>query len=123
MDSLIPVPWAHIVFGEQAMFRAAERIYELPQFVPRHWDLDVTGKKKPNKWRQWSSFREQGYINQLDLNTFRSLVKRAGFEIARLDMHSFSGAALRRAVGRTLMRVPLIGEYFVSYTTIELRRP
>jgi hypothetical protein len=123
MDSLIPVPWAHVLFGQKAMFRAAERLYDLPQFVPRHWDLDANGKKRPNKWKQWSSFREQGYINELDVRTFRSLVEQAGLEIARLDMHSFSGSLLRRAVGSTLMKMPLIGEYFVSYTTIQLVRP
>ena len=51
MESLIPIPWAHVIFGERAMFRAAEMIYDLPEFVPRHWDLDERGKKKPNKWR------------------------------------------------------------------------
>jgi len=123
MESLITVPWAHVLFGQEAMFRAAERLYELPEFVPRHWDLDADGKKKANKWRQWSSFREQGYINELDLGTFRSLVREAGLEIDRLHAHSFGGSSLRRAIGRTLMGLPLIGEYFMSYTTIELGRP
>ena len=47
MESLIPIPWAHIIFGEEAMFRAAERIYDHPDFVPRHWDVDENGAKKP----------------------------------------------------------------------------
>lgn len=123
MESLIPVPWAHILFGQNAMFRAAERIYELPQFVPRHWDLDENGHKKPNKWKNWSSFREQSYINELDIKTFRSLAAAAGFVVARFETHSFGGSPLRRAVGRTLMKMPLIGEYFISYTVIELLRP
>lgn len=120
MESLIPVPWAHVFFGQRAMFRAAERLYDLPDFVPRHWDLDADGNKKPNKWRQWSSFREQAYINELDIKTFRSIVRTSGLEVARLKTHSFGGAPLRRAIGRTMMKVPLIGEYFVSYTVIEL---
>ena len=60
MESLIPVPWAHVLFGQEAMFRAAARMYELPEFVPRHWDLDAQGQKKPNKWCKWSSFQQQG---------------------------------------------------------------
>ncbi|MEZ5532063.1 MAG: methyltransferase domain-containing protein [Steroidobacteraceae bacterium] len=123
MESLIPVPWAHILFGQRAMFRAAERIYDLPQFVPRHWDLDPGGKKKTNKWRNWSSFKEQGYINELDLKTFRQLVRSAGLKIARLDTHSFGGSYLRRTIGNSLMKLPIVGEYFVSFTTIELLRP
>lgn len=123
MEALIPIPWAHVVFGERAMFRTAEAVYDMPEFVPRHWDLDENGSKKPNKWRAWSSFREQGYINQLDIPELRWLAHNANLEIPRLETHSFSGSALRRFVGQSLMALPIIGEYFVSYTIIELRRP
>ena len=123
MEVLIPVPWAHVVFGQNAMFRTAELIYDLPEFTPRHWDLDEDGKKKPNKWRAWSSFKEQAYINELDIRSFRELAHKAGFRIERLECHSFGGSRLRRAIGKMLMNMPLIGEYFVSYAVIELVRP
>lgn len=123
MESLIPVPWAHVLFGQNAMFRSAEAIYDLPEFVPRHWDLDDGGKKKPNKWRAWSSFKEQGYINELDLSGFRAAVKDAGLTVTRLDKHSFTGSYGRRAMGRALMKFPLVGEYFLSFAAIELTRP
>lgn len=123
MESLIPVPWAHLIFGERAMFRAAEMIYDRPEFVPRHWDLDEHGNKRPNKWRAWSSFKEQGYINELDERTFLNLARSAGFEVARLERHSFGGSRMRQAMGRILMGMPLVGEYFVSFTIIELLRP
>ena len=122
MEALIPIPWAHVLFGERAMFRTAEKIYDLPGFVHRHWDLDADGRKKPNKWRAWSSFEEQGYINKLDMPTFENLAQTAGFRIDRLELHSFGGSNLRRLIGRTLMNLPWIGEYFVSYATIELVR-
>lgn len=122
MESLIPIPWAHVIFGERAMFRAAEKIYDLPEFVPRHWDLDSIGNKKPNKWRAWSSFEEQGYINKLDVSSFMKMVRASGFQVDRLKLHSFGGSALRRAAGRTLMSLPLLGEYFVSYAVIELKK-
>lgn len=123
MESLIPVPWAHVLFGQRAMFRAAERIYDLPEFVPRHWDLDAEGRKRPNKWRQWSSFKQQGYINELDVASLRRMVPQAGLQIARLERRSFSGSAMRRTLGKALMAMPVVGEYFVSYTCIELVRP
>ncbi|MDE2049680.1 MAG: class I SAM-dependent methyltransferase [Gammaproteobacteria bacterium] len=122
MESLIPIPWAHVIFGQEALFRAAERIYDLPQFVPRHWDLDAAGARKPNKWRAWSSFKEQGYINELDLRGFRSLVHEAGLRIERMEKHSFGGAPLRRSLGRMLMSIPVVGEYFLSFALIELRK-
>ncbi len=123
MEALIPIPWAQFIFGERAMFRAAEMIYELPDFVPRHWDLDEQGSKKPNKWGAWSSFKEQGYINKLDVATFRTLAASAGFAMPRMEKRSFGGSLLRRKIGDALMRVPAVGEYFLSYAIIELRRP
>lgn len=122
MESLIPIPWAHVIFGQEAMLRAAERIYDLPEFVPRHWDRDAAGAKKPNKWRAWSSFAQQGYINELDLNGFRALTRAAGLQIARMKKHSFGGPPLRRGLGRMLMAVPVLGEYFLSFAVIELRK-
>jgi SAM-dependent methyltransferase len=123
MEALIPVPWAHVIFGQGAMFEAAQRMYDSPRFVPRHWDIDDQGQKKPNKWKNWSSFKEQGYINELDNATFRNLVREAGLEIVSLETRSFGGSAWRRGLGWLLMHIPLIGEYFVSYTVIALRRP
>ena len=123
MEALIPIPWAHVMFGERAMFRAAEKIYDLPEFVPRHWDLDDDGNKKPNKWQAWSSFEEQGYINKLDVDTFQKIAHDVGFEVARFDSHSFGGSPIRKAMSRVLMKMPVVGEYFLSFAIIELLRP
>jgi SAM-dependent methyltransferase len=120
MEALIPLPWAHFIFGQAAMFRTAEMIYDLPEFTPRHWDLDEQGKKKPNKWRQWSNFREQGYINELTLREFSHVARDLGFKIDRFEQHSFGGTAPRRMLGSLLMR--LFGEYFVSFAVVELVR-
>lgn len=120
MEALIPIPWAHVLFGQRAMFRTAEAIYDLPSFQPRHWDLDATGQKKPNKWRQWSSFKEQDFINELDVPTFERLAHEASLRVTRLDKRSFGGNGARRAVGEFAKSLPLVGEYFVMYTLIEL---
>lgn len=123
MESLVPIPWAHVIFGERAMFRAAEAIYDLPEFEPRHWDLDEGGRKKPNKWRAWSSFREQGYINKLDVADFRDLAICANFEIVRFELHGFGGSSARKSLSGALMRMSVVGQYFISYVLIELQRP
>ena len=101
------IPWAHVIVGERAMLRAAEMIYDLPEYVPRHWDPDEHGHKKGNKWRAWTTLDEQGYINNPDVAEFRRLVRDAGFRIARDDAHSVGGSRLQRAAGRMLMSVPL----------------
>ena len=121
MESLIPVPWAHYLFGEKAMFEAAAAIYDHANFVPRHWDLDESGNKKPNKWKQWSTFAEQAYVNELDVKTFEDLATGAGFNIDRLQRRSFAGPKWRQTIGKVLMST--IGEAFVMSAVIELEKP
>ncbi|MEP0393414.1 MAG: class I SAM-dependent methyltransferase [Erythrobacter sp.] len=123
MEALIPLPWAHVLFGEKAMFRTAQAIYDDPNFVPRHWDLNRDGSKKPNKWSQWSSFAEQGYVNGLDIADFRTMVRSVGLKIERLDKSGFGQSGAKKAIGDTLMALPILGEYATSYTVIALEKP
>ena len=95
MEALIPIPWAQYLFGERAMFEAAERLYDDPAFRPRHWDLDEAGRKLPNKWRQWRSFAAQAYVNELSTRDFRAMAREAGFSFA---MNGMASAATRRAL-------------------------
>ncbi|UAB77572.1 class I SAM-dependent methyltransferase [Erythrobacter sp. SCSIO 43205] len=123
MEALIPLPWAHVLFGEKAMFRTAAAIYDNPDFVPRHWDLNPDGTKKPNKWTQWESFAEQAYVNGLDIADFRKMVAYAGLEIARLERSGFGYSGVKKAIGDALMALPVLGEYATSFTVIALEKP
>nr|WP_298929272.1 class I SAM-dependent methyltransferase [uncultured Erythrobacter sp.] len=125
MEALIPLPWAHVVFGEKAMFRTAATIYDDPNFVPRHWDLDASGQKKPNKWTQWESFEEQAYVNELDIKNFRRMVSDAGLTIDRMDRSGFGGGGTgaKKALGDMMMALPVLGEYATSYAVIALEKP
>ncbi|MEP2734717.1 MAG: class I SAM-dependent methyltransferase [Erythrobacter sp.] len=123
MEALIPIPWAHVIFGEKAMFGAAAAIYDDPDFVPRHWDLDADGNKKPNKWKQWRSFKAQAYVNELDLPTFRKLARTAGFTIDRLETSGFGRSGVKKVVGDAAMALPILGEYATSFTVIALEKP
>lgn len=123
MEALIPVPWAHVIFGEKAMFRAAAAIYDDPGFVPRHWDLNPDGTKKPNKWSRWESFAEQGYVNALDIAGFRKMVRSAGLKIDRFEKSGFGQSGAKKALGKSLMALPILGEYATSYTVIALEKP
>ncbi len=91
--------------------------------MPRHWDLDEHGQKKPNKWKAWSSFEERGFINDLSIRGFRRMAIDSGFVVDRMDLRSFGGPPLRNFVGTALKILPFIGSYFVSSVMVELRRP
>ena len=94
-----PDSMAHVLFGEQALFETAERLYDDPDFIPRKWDLDENGKKKPNKWTQWRTFSEQGYVNELTIPEFRAMASRTGFRISRQDDYGFAKPAQKKRSG------------------------
>ena len=120
MESLIPLPWAHLVFSERTMFRACASLYDAPDFVPRLWDRDPeTGEKKPNKWRHQQRFHP--FLNRLTRRAFDGYVRKAGLTIARRETHGFGGSPLRRAT-RCLIPVPALGECFVSFFVYELTK-
>lgn len=123
MEALIPVPWAQYLFGEKAMFEAAERIYDDPGFVPRHWDKDEDGNKLPNKWKAWRSFAEQAYVNELTTMRFKKMLKQVGFSIVRFER--FGLASSRKGIGAVtgaVSRIPYFGEFITSYVIIEIQR-
>jgi len=123
MESLVPIPWARYLFGERAMFEAAEMLYDDPAFVPRHWDKDTQGNKLPNKWREWRSFSEQGYVNELTTYEFDEMLDDAGFSVTRYER--FGLMSSRKAIGAItglLARLPYVGEYLTSYVIMELKR-
>jgi SAM-dependent methyltransferase len=122
MEAMVPIPWAHVIFGQRAMLKAAARIYDSDAFKPMSWHLDQDGNKKPNKWKTWASFKEQGYINELTQRRFRAIMKSVGLDVTRFDAKTFSGSFLRRAIGGTLVRVPVIGEFMTSYYVVECAR-
>lgn len=122
MESLIPVPWAHHVFGEKAMMRAAERVYDSKEYVHRPWDLKEDGSVAPNKWRQWSSFQDQGYINKLSVRDFLRMVEHVGFRVDRFEPYGFISSPAKRAVSEVLMKLPTLRDYFTSFVIVELVR-
>lgn len=123
MDALIPLPWAHVLFGERALFEACEALYDDPAFQPRHWDLDARGEKLPNKWRQWRSFSEQGYVNELTTAQFRAMAAKVGFRFIRFERHGlFSSRPSLGRFTRVLARIPWLGEYLTSHVIVELQK-
>jgi len=123
MNALVPIPWAHRLFGQRALFEAAEALYDHPDFQPRHWDLDDAGQRLPNKWRQWRSFAEQGYVNELSERRFRHLARAAGFVITRYEPHGIlSNKRAIAPITRALCHVPLAGPSVTSHVLVELKK-
>lgn len=120
VESLIPLPWVHLLFSERTLFATCARLYDDPDFAPRMWDRDPkTGLKKPNKWRETHSFHP--FLNRLTRRTFERMAHKSRLVIARRETHGFSGSLLRRAT-RLLLSVPSLGDCFASFHVCELTR-
>ena len=118
INSLVPIPWSHVLFSERVLINTCARIYDLPDFVPKHWDLDEQGRKKPNKWRVLKELPE---VNRLTIRQFERTARAIGFELIRRQIVGFGGRAGRWTRGLT--SVPWINELFTSHTVYKLLKP
>lgn len=119
IESLVPIPWAHVLFSEKTLIATCTRIYDLPDFTPRAWDLDESGRKRPNKWRNLDRLQD---LNRLGVRRFEGVATGLGFRIGRKEVRGFSGSVLARAT-RPLTGIPWVGELFMSHVVYELVRP
>jgi ubiquinone/menaquinone biosynthesis C-methylase UbiE len=112
VESLVPIPWAHAIFSQKTLINTCARIYDMPEFKPRWWDLDANGNKKPNKWRNLERLPD---LNMLKIGEFEALCKDLGLNIAHREIVGFGGSTLGRLT-RFLTKIPLIQEFFCSRT-------
>lgn len=118
IESLVPLPWAHVFFSERVLIDTCARIYDLPEFRPRWWDLDERGRKKPNKWRRLD--RLPG-LNRLTISRFQKLCRDAGLEIEKREIVGFGGSAAARLTS-VFTRIPGLREFFCSRAIYTLRK-
>lgn len=119
IESLVPIPWSHVLFSERTLLRTCARVYDAPDFRPRLWDLDANGQKRPNKWHAMKALPT---VNKLSVARFEQVVHQIGFRIDRREWHGFGGGRMSRMT-RPLLRIPGLREGFMSCTVYELRNP
>jgi len=120
LESLIPLPWVHLLFRPRTIFSVCADLHDDPGFVPRHWDLDQhTGRKRLNKWRGREHF--EPFLNRLTRTGFERIARRHGLLVVDRTTHGFRGSWPARAT-RPLTLLPGIGECFVSFFTYRLRK-
>lgn len=118
IESLVPLPWAHVFFSERVLLETCARIYDLPEFRPRWWDLDEQGRKRPNKWRQLQQLPD---LNRLTIAQFEKRVRANGLRVERREVYGFGRAGLA-GLARGLVRLPVLREYCCSRVIYRLRK-
>ena len=118
VESLVPLPWVHALFSDKAIIKTCARIYDMPEFQPRVWDLDENGRKKPNKWLDLKSLPT---LNKLTIREFERTAKAAGFTIERREFHPIKSSKAAAKISSFLTRLPFAREFFTACTVYELR--
>lgn len=118
IESLVPVPWAHVLCSDRELIQTCARIYDLPEFRPRIWDLDEAGRKKPNKWQTLQALPE---VNRLTMREFESLSRDAGLQISSRRLTGF-GSSTAAKLSHPFLAVPYLREFFTSCVTYRLRK-
>jgi SAM-dependent methyltransferase len=111
----MPVPWAHVLFGERVLLRAARRVYHSPWYVPDQHDLDAHGRKKPNKYT--NTELSPDYLNKLLIRDFERLFRESRFRY-RLHPVPFNSRYARWT--RAFLRVPWVREFVTGYLWVVL---
>ncbi|MFT7570335.1 MAG: cyclopropane fatty-acyl-phospholipid synthase-like methyltransferase [Paracoccaceae bacterium] len=119
VESLVPLPWAHAAFSDKTVINSCARIYDLPEFTPRVWDLDENGEKKPNKWLHMETLPT---LNKLTIRRFEALSRDIGFSFDRREHHPIKSSGLVRAVSSVLSAVPFTREFFTSVAIYDLQK-
>ncbi len=117
VESLVPLPWVHALFSDKAIIKACAKIYNMPEFEPRIWDLEETGRKKPNKWNDLKTLPT---LNKLTIREFERTAKGKGFTIERREFHPISSSKAARTVSTFLTQLPITREFFTACTVYEL---
>ena len=118
IESLVPIPWAHVFFSERVLLATCARLYAMPEFRPRVWDLDEDGNKRPNKWHDMTHLPA---INRLTMWQFERLCRHVGFAIAERRLTGFGASRLARSTHLAL-HVPFLREFFTSSVVYRLRK-
>jgi len=110
---VMPVPWAHIVFGERAFMKACRRIYLSDFYVPRPFELR-DGKKDPNRYN--SEGIPDTYVNKLKIRDFEKALSNSPFKFSLFPEPLRGWRALRPSLYVRGVREFTVGYLWVGLT-------
>ena len=113
IESLVPLPWAHVFFSEKVLINTCARIRDMSEYTPRIWDFDDDGNPLPNKWHDMKELPE---VNRLTIKQFEGALREENIRIEHRHIQGFGGSSLSR-LSRPLAKVPVIQEYLASCVT------
>lgn len=117
IESLVPLPWAHVFFSEQVLIKTCARVRDLDEYEARIWDFDAQGNPLENKWHAMTELPE---VNRLTIKQFEDALKEESIQIEERTIQGFGGTSLSR-LSRPLAQMPFLREYLASCVTYTLK--
>ncbi len=94
-----------------------KKIYDIPEYVPRYWEQDESGKKIEREFKPSKNF---GGVNLLTIQKFERLCILSGLKIKKRQVHSFAGPLIVRKISKFMSQISFIREFFTAYMIYEL---
>ena len=116
--SVMPVPWAHVIFSEKTMLRVCRRVYHSPWYVPDMHDFDEDGSRLPDKFTNDSISTD--YLNKYLLTDFEKAFRGAGFECTT---HAVPFGSKYARWTSAFLGVPGLREFLSGYVWFVLEKP
>lgn len=107
MRSVMPVPWAHVFFSERTVMQASRRVYDSSWYVPRPFELDAEGRRRPDLYAGDSI--SNTYLNKFLLRDFEAAFARSPFDSV-VQLLPFN-----HRLGALMLRRPGLREMFTGY--------
>jgi 2-polyprenyl-3-methyl-5-hydroxy-6-metoxy-1,4-benzoquinol methylase len=114
--SVMPVPWAHVLFSERTLLRACRRVYRSSWYVPNMHDYDASGKRLQDKYTHEAIPTD--YLNKYLIRDFERIFRDLGFGCST-DIVLIGGSRWLRP----LVRVPWLREFVGSSAWFVLTKP
>ena len=116
--SVMPVPWAHVVFSEKTLLRTCRRIYQSDCYQPNMHDFDEDGKRIAEKF--CSETIPTDYLNKYLIRDFKRVFAESEFDF---QIHAEKFSSKYAFWTSPLLYIPVIKEYFTSYIWCVLQKP
>ena len=116
--SVMPVPWAHVLFSERVMLRVCRRIYQSDWYVPNMHDFDAEGKRIPDKFNYDSIPTD--YLNKYLIRDFERVFRESDFVF---EVHPDRFSSKFAFWTAPLLKVPFVKEFCTSYIWCVLSKP
>ncbi len=115
--SVMPVPWAHVLFSEKTLLRVCRRVYHSSWYNSNMHDYDKEGKRLLDKYTHETISTD--YLNKLLIRDFEQIFPSTGF---RYETHCVPFGSRYAAWTRVFLNVPWIREFIAGYVWFVLTK-